>query len=681
MDNLRPFTKFICSIGELPTSYVQSLTYEEQLLYFYNYIEEVILPAINNNAEALQETQAFLLELKNYVDNYFNNLDVQEEINNKLDDMAEAGTLEEIISTYLNAQSVLAFDTLDDLKNASNLINGSFVKTYGYTNLNDGEGSFYKIRLKTEEDVIDDVNIIELDNELLVAVKMINNEMKTFNTISDLKSCVNISNGEFVKTYGFYSINDGGSALYKIRLKTENDNIDEATIIELTDENIIAELIINNSLNVKQFGAKGDGTTDDTEAIQKAIDLLRVYPRADKDYSELYFPNGEYIITDTLLFDHSRWLKLYGKATIKGNIAKPLIKFDNAMFIDFNDLLVINQNTSVDSCCLYFVDSYVLAFNSAYFKGGDIVVYLSNGNDINFNNSSIMNGRIGFYTKSGANNTGNNFVNTQIEEASEYAIYFDYASPYYGNYNFKGCYIECPSSEGVIYVKNRMNVSFDGCYINQKTPSKYIFIVDGTIPKMRVKLLNSYVIGTSGEVYFSKFLSSDIKIGVSIDNTCVLDSSVTLYNDEDTYKSVIAKINPEILSIYNLTWLKDTNDTLDTWLGSGTYTLTNSMSADSLQSVNVTNGYIYKPVYLEKDVLYEISAIVKNTGSGSCMIDIFNDNLDSRKMRIESSLSTPTKITGYYRPVESAVYNILIRNNNTTNAEFSGIKLLSHKID
>ncbi len=42
--------------------------------------------------------------------------------------------------------------------------------------------------------------------------------------------------------------------------------------------------------NVKTLGAKGDGTTDDTAAIQRAIDTHRV----------LYFPSGHYIVTDTL---------------------------------------------------------------------------------------------------------------------------------------------------------------------------------------------------------------------------------------------------------------------------------------------------------------------------------------------------------------------------------------------
>jgi lysophospholipase L1-like esterase len=40
--------------------------------------------------------------LLNYVNNYFENLDVQEEINNKLDEMAQSGTLTNLIANYIN---------------------------------------------------------------------------------------------------------------------------------------------------------------------------------------------------------------------------------------------------------------------------------------------------------------------------------------------------------------------------------------------------------------------------------------------------------------------------------------------------------------------------------------------------------------------------------------------------
>lgn len=47
-------------------------------------------------------------------------------------------------------------------------------------------------------------------------------------------------------------------------------------------------------LNVKDFGAKGDGITDDTEAIQAA---LNAYPNGMRI---IYLPNGTYLVSDTL---------------------------------------------------------------------------------------------------------------------------------------------------------------------------------------------------------------------------------------------------------------------------------------------------------------------------------------------------------------------------------------------
>ena len=99
--HLRPFSKFIMSIGELPTSYLDSLSYAEQVTWFCDYLQNNVIPAINNNADALEEVQNLMTQLQEYVDNYFTNLDVQEEINNKLDQMAEDGTLTELIGNYV----------------------------------------------------------------------------------------------------------------------------------------------------------------------------------------------------------------------------------------------------------------------------------------------------------------------------------------------------------------------------------------------------------------------------------------------------------------------------------------------------------------------------------------------------------------------------------------------------
>ena len=165
--NYRPFTRFCMSIGAVPSSYIAGLTIEEQILWFCSYLEKEVIPAVNNNGEAVTELQGLYVELKNYVDNYFDNLDVQDEIDNKLDDMVEQGVLQEIIATYLNANALWCFDTVDDMIDATNLMDGSFAKTLGYYSLNDGGQALYKIRTKNENEITNDGTIIELSDTLV----------------------------------------------------------------------------------------------------------------------------------------------------------------------------------------------------------------------------------------------------------------------------------------------------------------------------------------------------------------------------------------------------------------------------------------------------------------------------------------------------------------------------------
>ena len=101
VQKLKPFTRFIYTIGVLPTSYLLSMTYEEQLIWLCNYLKETVIPTVNNNGLAVEELQAKYIELKSYVDNYFDNLNVQEEINNKLDEMVEDGTFQTLLADYL----------------------------------------------------------------------------------------------------------------------------------------------------------------------------------------------------------------------------------------------------------------------------------------------------------------------------------------------------------------------------------------------------------------------------------------------------------------------------------------------------------------------------------------------------------------------------------------------------
>ena len=183
MNTLKPFKRFCITLGEIPSSYLESMSYYETLVWLCNYLNKTIEPS-------LKETQEAVTELQEFVSHYFDNLDIQEEINNKLDEMAESGELTDIIAQYLGLAGVLAYNTVSDMQSATNLTNGSIAKTLGKSTYLDGEGAFYKIRTITSSDVVDGVNIIALNvSDTLIAEKIPDaNISLLFNKINNLEN-------------------------------------------------------------------------------------------------------------------------------------------------------------------------------------------------------------------------------------------------------------------------------------------------------------------------------------------------------------------------------------------------------------------------------------------------------------------------------------------------------------
>jgi len=112
------FTNYIAKV--LPLAFDESMSYYECLCALLNYINDTIVPDINNTNDGLGELQGFYEELQSYVNNYFENLDVQEEINNKLDAMAEDGTLGNIINPYLETYKNELLETYTEFTNTVN---------------------------------------------------------------------------------------------------------------------------------------------------------------------------------------------------------------------------------------------------------------------------------------------------------------------------------------------------------------------------------------------------------------------------------------------------------------------------------------------------------------------------------------------------------------------------------
>lgn len=94
--NVPPFVSYCAQL--IPTVFDNSLSYYEALSALAKWMQDNLVDVINNNATVTEQYIQIVEELKSFVENYFDNLDVQEEINNKLDQMVTDGTFSELFS-------------------------------------------------------------------------------------------------------------------------------------------------------------------------------------------------------------------------------------------------------------------------------------------------------------------------------------------------------------------------------------------------------------------------------------------------------------------------------------------------------------------------------------------------------------------------------------------------------
>lgn len=129
---LSPFILF-CK-ATLPTAFGEELSYYETLVAFQNFLNQQVIPAYNaleqntNNFETnmtnnYNELMTVWKQMQEWINHYFDNLDVQEEINNKVDELVSNGTLNSILANYyqLTPDNTIYFETLHSTNISSDL--------------------------------------------------------------------------------------------------------------------------------------------------------------------------------------------------------------------------------------------------------------------------------------------------------------------------------------------------------------------------------------------------------------------------------------------------------------------------------------------------------------------------------------------------------------------------------
>ena len=101
------------------------------------------------------------------------------------------------------------------------------------------------------------------------------------------------------------------------------------------------------SVTDSPYNAAGDGTTDDTQAIQNALD----------SESYLEFPAGTYMITDTLQLNSDSWIKGPGTILQSGTVGNQAVDGSDVNNVVIQDL-VIQGNLDAD----YSTNRHALRF-------------------------------------------------------------------------------------------------------------------------------------------------------------------------------------------------------------------------------------------------------------------------------------------------------------------------------
>lgn len=338
---LPPFKAFLAS--NIPSVYDNTLSYYDELTKLIAYMEELV-PAVNENT-------AGLAALKDYVEHYFDNLNVQEEINNKLDEMAAGGQLATIIAQFLAAAPVFGFNTISDMASASNLANGCVAKVLGKTDYHDGDGSFYHIRTRIPADDPDGVNLVAIGATLVgeiipdAKINSLSNTVSTLNTnLSTAETLISKLDGVFLGTFF-----DNDSETLRIVVSKDGYNftrvldnyqpaVRDPQITYINNKFYICNTYSGSSSIDGRLYVSSDLTNWETKTFSMGISSYdeKWAPEifVDPDTNDIYFTVSAgnsttkhlYIAKcddlDTLTFSNLRQLNVTGNYTIDANISK-----------------------------------------------------------------------------------------------------------------------------------------------------------------------------------------------------------------------------------------------------------------------------------------------------------------------------------------------------------------------
>lgn len=321
---------------------------------------------------------------------------------------------------------------------------------------------------------------------------------------------------------------------------------------------------LTGMVSVKDFGAVGDGTTDDTVAIQNAIN--GAFPPASNQ-AAVFFPSGQYKISDTLLISAKNNLALIGMraSIVQHGIDKDIIKIQNSTYVILRDLYLVSATAGsggygcsgngitlissprtilenvhifwVGGHCLSAGDSWWLSTRDCNFStpgsGKYCVHHTSQMHNVMHCHSRFTAGSVGLYHAGGVavSVIGCDFSTNGV------GLKF-YAG---GNLHCANCYFET-NVVGVQWGDNAGNTwpmsgTVENCYLTYRAQDAnpvHIDVQRGT----NFRIIGPYMMGNGSY----NPLTAGTTTAIRINNNCTASQNRQIVIDDTPYKELVATL-------------------------------------------------------------------------------------------------------------------------------------------